>query len=80
MKNKTLNIRLKLYNKINSDKYIISTEFKNQYDSPYYLFNECESRNEAVVKFLLEHNNIMMKGKKNNIALSKACESGNLSC
>ena len=43
---------------INKDKYKISTELNenfNRYDSSYYLFNACESGNEAAVKFLLEH-------------------------
>jgi len=70
-----------LYNKINNDKYKISTILNRDYyyDSSSYLFNACESGNEVAVKFLLEHDaDIMIKDNKNNITLSKACESGNL--
>jgi len=67
---------------ITNDKYKISTELNeniNQYDSSYYLFNTCESGNEAAVKFLLKHGaDITIKDKDNRIALARACESGNL--
>jgi len=60
-----------LYQKVNSEKYKISVvlnenffvhnrssngnEIIGLYDSSYYLFNACKSRNEFAVKFLLEH-------------------------
>jgi len=67
---------------INNEKYKLSTELNenyDRYDSSYYLFNACESGNEAAVKFLLEHGaDLTIKDKDNRIALAKACSNGNI--
>ena len=46
-------------------------KYYDRYDSSYYLFNACESGNEAAVKFLLKHGaNLKIKDKDNRIALA----------
>jgi len=64
------------------DRYKLSTELDENfehYDSFYYLFNACKNGNETAVKVLLKHvADMTIKDKDNRIALTWACESGNL--
>jgi len=83
-KNKTPISNFELYSVINNDKYKISIKLDKtfpRYDSSYYLFNACQSGNEAAVKFLLKHgaNLAINKGNKNNVTpLFAACQKGHI--
>jgi len=81
-KNKTAMSYSDLYTFVNNDKYKLSTKWNENftlYNSSCYLFNACESGNEAAVKFLLKHGADMSRKDKNNrIAITRACKSGNL--